>query len=162
MSARYLYGDTRPVLANVLTAQGVAVYDLVGMVGTPPALQRAADQTWNSTLAATQADFRAVFLGVSGQTKRATTDVKPYGNSVDNTIRVDTDGVYEFDCASATFEVGDFVGPAKDTGNALLNQTVVKVADEAHSIGQVVERGTSITRVKVKVDSYVVPAALRA
>jgi hypothetical protein len=160
MSARYLYGDTRPLVVTIATAQAVAPVDIVGMASNT--LVRASDTTWNTDLATTQAAFRTTFLGVSGQNKRATTDTKPYGNSTDNTCRVDSDGVYEFDCASATFEVGAFVGPAKQSGNLLENQKVVGVADEAHAIGQVVERGTSITKVKVKLLSYLNPAAARA
>jgi hypothetical protein len=72
---------------------------------------------------------------------------------------VATGGVYEYDCASATFEVGDYVGPAKDTGNALLSNKVVAVSGEALAVGRVVERGTSITRVKFRVLSQLGPMA---
>lgn len=103
-------------------------------------------------LEVTQYTFAQKFVGASAQSK-TNAQVRPYGNSADNLIRVDTDGVFEYDCASATFEVGDFVGPAKDTGNALLSDKLVEVAAEPLSIGKVVERGTSITRVKVRIHS---------
>jgi hypothetical protein len=34
------------------------------------------------------------------------------------------DGVYEFDCTAAAYTVGQYVGAAKDTGNALTNNVV--------------------------------------
>ena len=44
-------------------------------------------------------------------------------------IRVATTGVFEFDCPSGTFELGDLVGADENAaGNALLNQQVAKVA----------------------------------
>jgi hypothetical protein len=67
--------------------------------------------------------------------------------------------VFEFDCASATFAVGDYVGPAKDTGNALLDNKVVAVGGEALAIGRVYASGASITRVKVRVFSKLLGVA---
>lgn len=153
---KYLRGDTSPVDATVATAKAVDTGDLVGMsAGT---LVRAEDETWNTDLATTQTAFATKFLGASGQTKTAT-QARVFGNSEDNAIRVDTGGVVEYDCASATFELGDLVGPAKDTGNALLSDKVVTVGSEALAIGRVAKRGTSITRVQVKLLSKLMPAA---
>lgn len=159
MAGRYLYGDTRPALATVANAQVVAVGDIAALVSNT--LVRAEDFAWDTDLATTQAAFRLKFLGVAAQKKRST-DTTVKGNSVANQIRVDTDGVFEYDCASATFEVGDLVGPAKQSGNALESQKVVGVATDSLAIGHVVERGTSITKVKVKLWSYLSPAAPRS
>lgn len=158
MSApQFLYGDAALVSATIATAKATASGDLVGMsAGT---LVRAEDTTWDTDLATTQTAFAALFLGASAQTKTSTTVARVFGNSQDNVIEVATGGVWEYDCASATFEIGDFVGPAKDTGNALLSNKVVKVTTEAKAIGRVVERGTSITRVKFKLLSVLNPAA---
>lgn len=156
MSNRYVRGDARPVIAPVLTAQAVAVGDLVGL--SSGNVVRSQDTTWTTDLATTQAAFAATFLGVSAQRKVAAT-ARVFGNSADNVMRVDTSGVFEFDCVSATFAVGDLVGPAKDTGNALLSQTVVAVASEAAAIGRVAEAGASVTKVKVQVLSVKAPAA---
>lgn len=154
-AARWLYDDNHPVIAPVATAQAVTVGDLIGTdsAGTS---YRAEDQTWDTSLAVTQAAFVAAFLGVSGQTKAANA-VRPYGNSADNTLRVDTAGVFEFDCASATFKINAAVGPAKAAGNALLSQTVVGVGSDTLAIGHVVEAGTSLTRVKVRIKSTLQP-----
>ena len=46
-------------------------------------------------------------------------------------IRVATTGVFEFDCPSGTFELGDLVGADENAaGNGLLNQQVAKVSRE--------------------------------
>lgn len=112
----------------------------------------------SGALEATQYVAASAFAGVSGQRKDAAV-ARCYGNSTDNLIRVDGSGVWEFDCASATFAVGDFVGPAKDSGNALLSNKVVAVGGEALAVGRVVEAGTSLTRVKVDILSVKMPAA---
>lgn len=156
MASRYLYGDTRDVVAPVLTAQAVAVGDLVGL--SSGNVVRAEDETWITDTATTQANFVQKFLGASGQVKVAGTARVP-ANSEDNVIRVAVDGVYEFDCASATFKVGDLVGPAKATGDALESKKVVAVAGEHLAIGRVVEAGTSVTKVKVQLLSVKAPAA---
>lgn len=154
---QYIEGDTRPRKVTIATAKAVDKGDLVGLAsGT---LVRAEDTAWNTDLGTTQSDFRALFVGVSGQTKTSTTNPRIFGNSEDNVCVVETGGIFEFDCASATFEVGDLVGPAKDSGNALLSDKVVAVATEARAIGRVAERGTSITRVKVELLSVLAPAA---
>lgn len=153
---QYLYDDAAPVKATIATAKAIDSGDLVGMsAGT---LVRAEDQAWDTDLATTQAAFVALFLGASMQTKDAST-ARIRGNSEDNTIMVAAGGVWEYDAASATFEVGGLVGPAKDTGNALLSDKVVTVSTEAAAIGRVVERGTSITRVKVRLLSKLSPQA---
>jgi len=154
--SQYQYGGTNPTIATVATAKAVAVGDLCGM--SSGTLVKASDTTWNTDLATTQSDFRALFLGVSGQQKDANL-ARVFGNATDNVIRIDAGGIFTFDCASATFEVGDFVGPAKQTGNALEDQKVVKVSTEATAIGRVVERGTSITRVKIQILSVLNPMA---
>ena len=62
-----------------------------------------------------------MFAGVAMQASRSG-DTQP--------IRVATTGVFEFDCVSTTLEVGDMMGPDENAaGTALLNQTVIKVAN---------------------------------
>lgn len=152
----YLYGETNPIDCPVATAQAVTTGDIVGL--TSNTLARASDTTWNTSLAQTQADFRATFLGVAGQTKdNATAQIR--GNSTANRCRVDTDGVYLLKTASASYNIGDLVGPAKDTGNALLNDTVASVAAIDKAIGYVVEKTTSATTVKVRIQSVKCPNA---
>lgn len=155
MSARYIKGDAAPEMMTVATAQAVAVGDIVAL--TTNTITRAFDTVWDTDLATTQTDFVALpFVGVAAQTKLANV-ARVFGNGADNVIRVDTAGVFEFDIASATVEVGNLVGPAKDTGNNLLSQTVAVVSALTKAIGVVVERGTTVTRVKVRLLSKAVP-----
>jgi hypothetical protein len=156
MAARYIRGETSPFIAHVATAQAVAVCDLVGI--SSGNLVRAEDVAWDTNLATTQAAFALLFAGVSGQRKAANV-ARVDANGEDNAIRVDAAGVYEFDCASANFAVGDLVGPAKQTGNALESQKVVAVATENLAIGRVAEKATSATKVKVKILSAKMPEA---
>ncbi|MFZ1937402.1 MAG: hypothetical protein WCB27_16425 [Thermoguttaceae bacterium] len=57
--------------------------------------------------------------------------------------------VFEFDCASGTFELGDMVGVDENAaGNALLNQQVAKVTAAQNAVARVAKRqpsaGTSV------------------
>jgi hypothetical protein len=72
-------------------------------------------------------------------------------------IRIATSGVFEFDCGSATFELGDMVGGVENTsGNALLDQTVAKVAAANLAIGRCARRvPVADTRVLVEIASTV-------
>lgn len=89
--------------------------------------------TWTTDLATTRTNFAVAFLGVSSDRSRAgTTDTR------DLEIGVDTDGNIEFDCASASYVIGDYLAPQKAVGNALV-QTVEKVAAKAQAIAVVVK-----------------------
>ena len=94
----------------------------------------------HGTKAANQAAFAAAFLGVAMQRSRS-------GETAP--IRVATTGVFEFDCASGTFELGDMVGLDENAaGNALLNQQVAKVTVSQDAVARVAKRqptaGTSV------------------
>lgn len=75
-----------------------------------------------SALALTQALGLQKFVGVAGQAFDGT-NTSAYGIN-DGSLRVDTDGVYDFTCTSQTFNQGDLVTFAKDTGNNLAGQQV--------------------------------------
>lgn len=155
-AARYIRGETSPAFVTVATAQSCVAGDLVGMsTGT---LVKASETTWDTNLATTQAAFVLLFAGVAAQRKDATV-ARVHGNSTDNLVRVDPEGTWEFDCASASFAVGDLVGPAKASGNALEDQKVAAAGSESVAIGRVVEATSSATRVKVKILSKLLPAA---
>jgi hypothetical protein len=156
MAIRYLFGDCEPLLLPVATAQAISIFDLVALISNT--LVRAEDIAWNTDLATTQSDFRVGSAGIAFQMKRAG-DVRPYGNAEDNLIGVATAGVFEADCASASFNVGDFVGPAKAAGNALVSQTIVAVSGEANAIGKVTRAGASVTRVQFRLIPNKTPLA---
>lgn len=101
--------------------------------------------TWTTDLATTQTNFAAAFLGASeSRSIAADTDTRALR------VAVNMDGTYEVDCASATFTVGQYVGLAKAAGNNLLPSTVVGVASKALAIGVVLEAGTALTKVKIR------------
>lgn len=72
-------------------------------------------------------------------------------------IRVATAGVFEFDCVSATFEVGKLVGADENAGgNALERQVVAPVATANLAIGRCAKRvNPATTRVLVDIVSTV-------
>lgn len=154
--SRYLYGGVNPVEAPVATAKAVAIGDLVAI--TAGTLTKAADETWGASEDATRVAFTAKFLGRSGQRKNAN-EAHIYGNGFDNLIRVDTSGIYEFDCDTATYVIGDRLGVAKATGNALENQKVKVVTAADQTIGRVERSGTGLTRVRMRLISRIVPLA---
>jgi hypothetical protein len=146
---RWRYGDTNPVITKpIASATVIEIGDLLEMNASGD-VTPAKDHAWNTDLATTQNEFQDTFLGVATQRSRAG-DVDP--------VRVATSGVFEFDCAAATFELGTLVGPAKQTGNALENQKVVALSagNENKAIGRVAKRyGSNTTRVLVEVFSTV-------
>lgn len=84
-------------------------------------------------LDATQANFAAKFVGVA-------MDKSDSGDTAEITIQ--KSGVFEFACASATFEFGDLVGPDDNaTPDALLDQQVIGIGENGvGAIGRVVKR----------------------
>jgi hypothetical protein len=108
---------------------------------------RPADQFTYVTgnLAGTQANFAAMFIGVAMDTSESGDTAK---------IAIATEGVFEFVCAAAQFEIGDLVGVDDNTGGtALLPAQVIAVGENgaASAIGRVVRQYTAnTTRVLVE------------
>ncbi|MCD6451246.1 MAG: hypothetical protein J7L64_02605 [Acidobacteria bacterium] len=143
---RHRYGYENPRLFAVDSATVIEIGDLLWL--DTDDVKPAADLPWNTDLATTQADFSAKFAGVA-------MEASPAGHSGE--IRVATTGVFEFDCDSATFEVGDMVSCAKGSGDFLENQKVVAVS--AHPIGKVARREpVAGSKVLVEIRASVVPA----
>lgn len=141
---RWRYGDTQPVVSKpVASATVIEIGDLVE-TDSSGNVTPASAHTWNTDLATTQGEFQDSFLGVAMQKSR---------NGDTSPIRVATAGVFEFECASASFELGALIGPAKQTGNALENQKVAAVGGEGLAIGRVARRSASETKVLVEVVS---------
>jgi hypothetical protein len=143
---RWRYGDTCPVMLPVDSATVIEIGDLV-YLDTDDA-KPASAQADQSSEAANQELLHDNFAGVAMQAS-ASGDTQP--------VRVATAGVFEFDCASATFEVGDLVGADENAaGNALEDQTVAGVATANLAVGRCAKRaGTAGTRVLVDVVSTV-------
>lgn len=133
---RWRYGDTNPVVAAVDSDTVVEIGDLVWQDtddAKPAASVPVAGIVDTEGL---QAVFTSNFLGVAMQRSRAG-ETEP--------IRVLTTGVFEFDCPSSRFELGDLMGVWNDQG--LKNQGVDEVSKDAFSlaIGRVAKRAPSAT-----------------
>lgn len=106
----------------------------------------------------TQYTFSQLFAGISNQRKCSATGpnqppfppnyARVYGNSQDNVIMVMRGGIFEADCASASFNSGDWIGADWDAVNSvLINQQVVAVPDPSLAVGRCVQKATSVTKV---------------
>jgi hypothetical protein len=140
---RWRYGDTNPVVLPVDSATVIEIGDLVWL-DTDDA-KPASASTYGANLAAAQETFHDKFAGVAMQQSRAG-DADP--------VRVATTGVFEYDCASATFEVGARIGVDANAGaTALLNQQVIgtAAANPELSIGTCAKR-VATADIKVLVD----------
>lgn len=146
---RWRYVDTRLVVAAVDSATVIEIGDLLwqgdsaetpGCKSAYPAMLLKASDL--------QTEFAWKFLGVAMQRSR---------NEETASIHVETTGVFEFDCPSATFELGDLVGAHENTaGDALLNQQVARVGDSRLAIGRVAKREPSaVTSVFIDIRSRV-------
>jgi len=130
---RWRYGDTNPVVAAVDAATVIEIGDLV-YLDTDDAKPAGALADQESETANQQL-FADKFLGVAMQRSRS-------GES--EPIRVATTGVFEFDCPSGAFELGDLVGSDENAaGDALLSQQVAKVAAAKYAVGRVARRETA-------------------
>jgi hypothetical protein len=142
---RWRYGDTNPVIAAVDADTAIEIGDLVYQEvddARPASMQ--ADQ---GTKTANQELFSNKFLGVAMQRSRA-------GETAP--IRVATTGVFEFDCPSTAFELGDLVGVDENAaGTALLNQQVAKVAAAKYAVGRDAKRQSATTTVLIEIRSTV-------
>lgn len=143
---RWRYGDTCPVMLSVDSTTVVEIGDLV-YLDTDDA-KPASAQADQASEAANQELFHDNFAGVAMQAS-ASGDTQP--------VRVATAGVFEFDCASATFEVGDLVGADENAGGtALEDQTVAGVAAANLAVGRCAKRvNPAGTRVLVDLVSTV-------
>jgi len=95
----------------------------------------------------TQANFRRDFAGVA---------MKGHGaGDPAGFLSIASRGVFEFDCAAATFEVGDRVGIDDNGASDALIQQVIAIGENGGygEIGRVVKRyGANTTRVLVEID----------
>lgn len=131
-----------PVISSVTIETGDLLY-----WDSSNSTVKAANQISFSSLASAQQNFVNNYIGMAGDRSR---------NGDTKDIQVDTAGIAEFSCASATFEIGDLVGVAENSG-ALANQKVVAVNSPDLAIGRVTKRYSSNTT-KVRVELF--PAKL--
>lgn len=143
---RWRYGDTNPVMLQVADSTVIEIGDLIyqssGSALPAPELADVGTEAGN------QEAFHDAFVGVAMQ-------ASPAGSV--NPVRIATSGVFEFDCPSATAEVGDLFGADEEgTGTALTPQVVAKVATANLAIGRCAKRvNPAATRVLVEIVSTV-------
>ena len=143
---RWRYGDTNPVMLPVAADTVIEIGDLVYQEsGAAKPASAAEDQ---GTEAANQEAFHDAFVGVAMQHS-------PDGST--DPVRIAASGVFEMDCASGTFELGDLLAADEDSGGtALLNQSVVKVVTPNLAVGRCAKRvNPAATRVLVDIVSTV-------
>lgn len=102
--------------------------------------------------AGNQLDFKPLFLGVSAEqrlsTETSVTTVASLATGPSDRLVI-TEGIFDCDCASATFEFGDMVGIDRDATPLNTNQQVIAVTDPALAIGFVVKREpANVTKVR--------------
>lgn len=141
VNPQYLHGSTREAIIPFDTANTTIAFvpgDFVTVTSGNASL----------TVAATSA-----FVGLSAQ-KKAAGVTQIFGNSTPGVIRVDCDGVWEFDKGDTiAMNVGDLVGISAA-------RTVQKVADETVSIGRCYKAAAANSaRLQVKINCAVLPAA---
>lgn len=148
---RWRYGDTNPVVSAVDSASAIEIGDLVyqDTDDAKPASAQAdqGSETANQELLADN------FLGVAMQRSRSG-DTDP--------VRVATTGVFEFDCPSGTFELGDMVGVDEAAGGtALEDQKVASVSASIYAMGRVAKRvATAATTVLIDIRSTVMTGGI--
>jgi hypothetical protein len=134
---RYRYGAVNPIQCAVDSATVIEIGDLVYLDVNDA--KPASSQADGGTEPINQRAFAAKFLGVAMQRSRS-------GDT--DAIRVATTGVFQFDSASATYEVGSLIGVDEASGGtALEDQKLAAVAAADLAIGVVEKAEASATTI---------------
>ncbi len=110
---RHRYGPQFVVRAAVDSATEIQAGDLLYL--DTDDVKPASSETWSTDLATTQANFTNHFMGIAQADHQAGS-----GAVADFPVDISPHSVYELDCDSELHELGDTLGAAKATGNALL------------------------------------------
>lgn len=143
---RWRYQDTKPVTLPVDSSTIIEIGDLIWL-DTDDA-KSAAGQADQGSKSLNQEAFHDNFVGVAMQQSQS-------GET--NPLRVATSGVFEFDCTSGTFEIGDLIGAEEAVSGTELESQLVDAAGSVNlAIGRCVKRvGTASTKVFVEICSTV-------
>ena len=145
---RYYVNHRHILYCKVNDSLAIAAGDLVFYNSGDASVKPASSFTWDTNLATTQAGFANVFLGVA-------LDAHSGSAGAVTNFRVDISplSIYKYTTSSEAHVVGAIVGPAKDTGNALVNQTLAN-AVAASAIGRVaIVDSASVTSTLVRFQS---------
>ena len=103
----------------------------------------AGEFTFDTNLATTRGNFAAVFLGVCHQSSAD-------GETDDVSIDLSPLSVYQYECDSATFEVGGLLAPDGDS-DSLDSQRLAKVTNAAQAIARAAEyQAAAATQVRAQ------------
>jgi len=152
-TCRFRYGETNPIIAPVQSSAAVEIGDLLFWDlddGAAPA----ATQVDLGDLLSNQAQFAQSFLGVALESC-------PLGAA--RNIRVATTGVFEFDCASDQYSLGELLGASGNgVDNHLENQKVTSVPEYFEAIGRCVQMYTSdVSKLLVEIRSAVMRGSVQ-
>lgn len=140
---QHMHGNIQVMFGDVDSATAIEKGDLV-MLDTDD-VKPASSEAWVTDEATTRANYVAHHLGVAGTRHAANTGAT-------TGFPVNSDGIFYFDCEAATYEVGDLVGPAKASGNALLATKLKKVTGATEAVGYAIEKsGANATVIKVRI-----------
>lgn len=135
---QWQYGDPGSVMHPIADARAAMPKgSMVSIDGTTRVMTLASEFPWNVDIATTRTAYIALFAGTLAQQKFAALPV--YGNQGQGDIRINTSGEHLFLCTGTLPQVGQWVGPAKDVGNTLMDNTVEVVAALTSAIGKVTE-----------------------
>lgn len=143
--------------ATVANATAFNINDLVWWDNTAKLAKPAAALTWDTNLATTQADYVNVHLGICLTTKVA--------SDGQVTIKVDVgpNSLYDLAIASGTaYTIGDTFGPAKDTGNNIVSNKIVKAVATSSCLQAAADATTAATQVLVRQASVWVPGNINS
>lgn len=129
----------------VASATVIEIGDLLYYDGSANQVFPAADFTWDTNLATTQAALKAAGFGFAGISQSYSRD----GDTDD--VRVATKGIADMPCASAAFNSDEWIGIDDNaTPDGLLSQQVIGVASAAVAIGRPEEVQAATTLVRFR------------
>lgn len=153
MAIREVLVDGRSQVPPFPASTAIAVGDLLWWDNSGKVAKPASARTDAGSAALNQADFAGLFCGVSASQRLSTETSTGTPQSVRTII---AEGIFDCDCASATFEVGDLVGVNRNATPLNDNQVVVAVTQPQLAIGRVVKReGVAVTKVRCFLSAYV-------
>ena len=149
---RYRFGLMETASYSVASATVIEQGDMLGYNSSTGCVYPANDETWNTNLATTQANFAAKFAGIA-------MDASPAGSTAPITVAMT--GVFAMAQASATLALGAAVSPAQvGTTEKIASQSVVASTPRIGKAAKVYAAAT--TEVYIRIRSTYMPAAAAA
>lgn len=136
-SAMHQYWAENSIMLPRDVADAVALGAAVKWNGTKTV--SASAEAWDTNVATTRKNFARDFAGNSAQEADAGEYIWSNGDAHKSKVRVDTAGCTRLPTlAAGTYAVGTLVGPTKDTGNALLDNSYTVVTDPEEATHRIV------------------------